>query len=217
MNISQEELTEISKTALSYSDILRSFGYVRSGANTSKLKKLLNEYGIMFTTRNGAKFHGIRKSQVPIEDILANKVPYESKHLKVRLIKSGILEAKCSNCGCGDSWFGKPLTLQLDYINGNHEDNSLENLRLLCPNCHSQTPTWGMRNKLKVVKVCLKCGNSLPRTNKSGLCKPCGQYKKVETRPPKEELLELINKRGFEATGRQFGVSGNAVRKWIKT
>lgn len=50
-------------------------------------------------------------------------------------------------CGIGNEWNGKPLTLQLDHINGDHSDNRLENLRILCPNCHSQTSTWGMKSR----------------------------------------------------------------------
>ncbi|MGB2240169.1 MAG: HNH endonuclease [Pseudomonadales bacterium] len=53
----------------------------------------------------------------------------------------------CSSCGIGDEWNGKPITLQLDHINGVNNDHRLDNLRMLCPNCHSQTDTWCGRNK----------------------------------------------------------------------
>lgn len=55
-------------------------------------------------------------------------------------------EYKCSDCGTGDSWNNKPLTLQIDHIDGNNKNNLIENLRYLCPNCHTQTETWGVRN-----------------------------------------------------------------------
>lgn len=53
---------------------------------------------------------------------------------------------KCTECGQGRIWNDKPLTLQIDHIDGDVLNNNLENLRLLCPNCHTQTETWGVNN-----------------------------------------------------------------------
>jgi 5-methylcytosine-specific restriction endonuclease McrA len=66
-------------------------------------------------------------------------------HLKARLIRARLLQNRCQACGL-DSWLGQPLNMHLDHINGVKNDNRLENLRMLCPNCHSQTPTYGGRN-----------------------------------------------------------------------
>lgn len=67
--------------------------------------------------------------------------------LKKRLVDENILEYKCAICGNTGTWQGKKLTLQLDHINGEHTDNRVENLRFLCPNCHSQTDTFGSRQR----------------------------------------------------------------------
>jgi 5-methylcytosine-specific restriction endonuclease McrA len=67
------------------------------------------------------------------------------KHVKIRLVGAGLLENRCQSCDLSD-WRGQPLTMHLDHINGVRNDNRLENLRMLCPNCHSQTPTYGGRN-----------------------------------------------------------------------
>lgn len=126
-----------------------------------------------------------------------------SKTIKARLIKDGILIKKCAECGIGSEWNGKALTLQLDHIDGNSENNALENLRLLCPNCHTQTPTYGSK-KLKKVKV---------KTEINKIYKPRLVLRKVE-RPSKEELISLIKSKPMTAIGVQYGVSDNAVRKW---
>jgi 5-methylcytosine-specific restriction endonuclease McrA len=66
-------------------------------------------------------------------------------HLKKRLLRAGLLEKRCQACGIFE-WRGGPLSLELHHINGVGQDNRLENLALLCPNCHSQTDSWGGRN-----------------------------------------------------------------------
>ena len=81
------------------------------------------------------------------EDIFHKNSVYDRKDLKRKIIKEGILEYKCSMCGISE-WMNKPLSLQLDHINGINNDNRLENLRFLCPNCHTQTPTWGSKKRI---------------------------------------------------------------------
>lgn len=66
--------------------------------------------------------------------------------LKERLLAEGAFLEACAGCGIGPEWNGRPLTLHLDHINGDPTDNRLNNLRLLCPNCHNQTPTFGRGN-----------------------------------------------------------------------
>lgn len=86
-------------------------------------------------------------NKIPLDEILEGLHPnYQSNKLKKRLIAKGILEDICSKCSLIE-WNGRPITLELDHINGDNKDNRLENLRILCPNCHSQTPTF--RNKCR--------------------------------------------------------------------
>lgn len=83
----------------------------------------------------------------PLKDILDGKYPqYPTSKLRKRLIKEGYKENKCEECGIEAIWNNKPLILQVDHKNGNNRDHRLKNLILLCPNCHSQTITFGSKN-----------------------------------------------------------------------
>jgi 5-methylcytosine-specific restriction endonuclease McrA len=85
-----------------------------------------------------------------IEDILVENSTYKNiSRLKVRLVREKILEYKCELCGNRGIWLGSELQLQLDHINGKHDDHRIENLRFLCPNCHSQTDNFSGKNKNK--------------------------------------------------------------------
>jgi 5-methylcytosine-specific restriction endonuclease McrA len=78
--------------------------------------------------------------------MLTEKSPHARYPLRSRLLNNNILKNECYICGISE-WLGKPLSLDLDHINGISDDNRLENLRMLCPNCHSQTETYRGRNK----------------------------------------------------------------------
>jgi 5-methylcytosine-specific restriction endonuclease McrA len=85
-----------------------------------------------------------RRFGMPISELLSS--PKRNRgHVKMRLVRAGLLENVCQSCGLA-GWQGKALSMHLDHVNGIKNDNRLENLRMLCPNCHSQTPTYGGRN-----------------------------------------------------------------------
>lgn len=82
----------------------------------------------------------------PIEELLAEAK--SRANIKRRLLAAGLLENRCEECGLRE-WLGEPLTVQIDHINGVRDDYRLENLRMLCPNCHSQTATSARRGGLR--------------------------------------------------------------------
>lgn len=89
-----------------------------------------------------------KKSKIPIEEILEGMHPYyQTLKLKKRLIKEGIKKNKCEICGI-EEWNGKHIAIQLDHIDGNSHNHRIENLRMTCPNCHSQTITYCGKNKI---------------------------------------------------------------------
>ena len=114
----------------------------------SEIKKYIKKYSIdishfetLVEQNNRTGFKPVKKK---LQDILIENSSFSRTQLKDRLIKEGLLEYKCVGKDCGNigEWKGKKLSLQLDHINGIYNDNRIENLRFLCPNCHSQTETY---------------------------------------------------------------------------
>lgn len=145
---------------------------------------------------------------------------YTAKRILVEL---NICKNECADCGLSDIWNNKKLVLQLDHINGKNTDYRIENLRLLCPNCHSQTSNWcGRKNrdiekpikKKVVVKDLCKCGNE--KWPKTKTCKNCYQRPKKIVWPPREELLQMLSDSNFLQVSKKLGVSDNAIRKHLK-
>lgn len=145
----EENLRPIIENNKSYSDCLIQMGLRTAGGNTQVLKKYIKKYNIdishfeSISDRYDRTLLKYRKNiKVETCNILVENSSYSRSHLKNRIIKENILEYKCSECNNKGEWNNKKLTLQLDHKNGIHNDNRLENLRFLCPNCHSQTETF---------------------------------------------------------------------------
>lgn len=104
-------------------------------------------FGFARETWNQARRRGditTRPRAISIEELLASRDRNRS-HIKLRLLGAGLLEERCSECGIAE-WRGRRLSLELHHKNGDGRDNRLDNLALVCPNCHSQTDSWGGRN-----------------------------------------------------------------------
>lgn len=106
----------------------------------------LNEMGIDYKGNKGGR--GIKSSPFKRTAKEYAELPNcRSSVLKTKLIEEGLIENKCNECGNKGEWMGKSITLELDHIDGDRFNNKFSNLRILCPNCHSQTPTFRRQKK----------------------------------------------------------------------
>lgn len=201
--------------------ILSHFGLQNKGGNSKTVKTRIQELQIDIShitlgigSNKGKTFN---RTKIPLENILIEKSCFSRKNLKNRLIKENILVNACSICKLPPKWEDKPLVLVLDHINGVSDDNRLENLRLLCPNCHSQTSTFAGRNlKSKINYTCPTCGGPKKFRN-SKQCPGCNDlYRRKVSRPDKQTLLNDVEILGYVKTGNKYGVSDNAIRKWLR-
>ncbi len=213
----EENLIEFVKSSKSWAELLRQCGYTNVG-NNKYIKKKLDEYKIDYThidnyvsTRLNIKY--------TIEELYCENSSHTSgTNLKKRIIKDFNFKLECNECKLSE-WRGKPITIEVDHINGIHNDNRIENLQFLCPNCHSQTDTWRGRNKAIVEKIDNTCITCQKVISKGCLrCDPCQKLsiRKVVDRPSFEELQDFLKTNSYVATGKKYGVSDNTIRKWIR-
>lgn len=207
-----------------YTDALKKFGLNNKGSNFKTLRKRMIEEGIDYSHFQQAggnlkQFH-IAK---PIKELLIEDSSHNRTHLKKRLLSLGILKNICYKCGVPPIWCGEKLSIQLDHINGISNDNRLENLQMLCPNCHSQTSNYAGKSLRKNrIKKC-DCGKTISLI--SAQCKKCkgisnSGIEKLDRRkvirPSKEVLEKLVWEKSSCQLAKDFGVSETAIRKWRK-
>ena len=146
---SESDLREAVKTSTSIRQVLQKLNVVPAGGNYETTKRRISNFGIdtsHFTGQGHYKGKTHNNHLRPLTELLVSDKLYSSHKLKKRLIKEGIKEHKCEMCGITE-WNGKPTPIELDHIDGNRYNNTLENLRILCPNCHAQTDTYRGKNK----------------------------------------------------------------------
>ena len=145
---SEEELREAVKTSTSIRQVLDKLNIAPAGGNYQTTNRRIQKLDIDISHFSGQAWNKGRVigPKRPIEEYLKENSVVQSFKLKNRLITEGLKQHKCECCGITE-WMGKPTPIELDHINGNHHDNRLENLRILCPNCHAQTDTYRGKNK----------------------------------------------------------------------
>ncbi len=147
--VSDEKFVQIASNALSIAQALSQMGLAPKGGNYSSFKRRAKRLGVTLPDPRIAQGWSKGKTvgpKRPIEEYLVKDRHCSSHTLRLRLISERIKEARCEECGITE-WNGLPAPLELEHVNGDHDDNRLENIKILCPNCHAQTETYRGKNK----------------------------------------------------------------------
>jgi len=230
--ISDEKLARAVSNANSVTDAIRNLGLHPHSGIHGHYSKRIRDAGISTEHFDKSLYRrGLLPKKTP-DEILTKKARGSNRTsgatLRRALIEVGV-PYECSECGALPQWQGKDLTLHIDHIDGNRNNDSRENLRFLDPNCHSQTETWGQKNS-PIESRCSRCNKIIGKYGKTGLCKSCIQtsrwdpndglegYKKAPKIdwPSTEELLSMLEDSNCSAVGRSLGVSDNAIKKHLQ-
>lgn len=214
-NWNKENLEEAIKISTSYSETLRNLGIPTQGNNADTLKKYIEEYNLdisHFTFGKSKNLSGIK--YIPASEYLGTNKYISTSKLKLKLLKEGLKENKCEICKITE-WNGKPLVMQLHHIDGNNKNNSLDNLQMLCPNCHSQTENYCGSANEKKHNYCKDCNREI--SENATYCNKClGKHHRKVERPTEEELIEKFKElKSFLAISKLFGVSDKTISKWF--
>jgi hypothetical protein len=217
----------------SWAESLRRLGLRPAGGNFRSLQKFARSAGISsdhFDPMAG-RIAALRAANRPrtLDEILVRGSSYNRGHLKRRLYAEGVKQRTCELCGQGELWRGRQMSLILDHINGEATDNRLENLRIVCPNCAATLDTHCGKalKQPRTARTCRGCGalflsfsggkrycsHACFSLSQAGVAQP---HRRVVERPPLAQLLAEIEASSWIAVGRRYGVSDNAVRKWVR-
>jgi transposase-like protein len=202
-----------------------------AGGNHKTIQQAAARWGIATDhfDANAVRARATRGRRLPLEAILVKGSTYHRATLKQRLYEAGLKQPACEICGQGEIWRGNRISLILDHVNGDATDHRLENLRIACPNCAAAFPTHCGRNKNLIPdsRTCEWCREEFrPKYGQQRFCsiscakrkheyEPRHESRRTE-RPPYEQLMREIEETNYSAVGRKYGVSDNAVRKWVR-
>lgn len=144
-----EQFIEAVKNSISYAQVLQKLGLKAAGSNYDTIKSKIKTLNLDTSHMRGKGWNvGMTfkpKQATPIEEILKEHSVFNTTHLKERLFKEGLKEKRCEICGLC-MWQGEEISLELHHKNGIKDDLRLENLQILCPNCHALTDNYRGKN-----------------------------------------------------------------------
>jgi 5-methylcytosine-specific restriction endonuclease McrA len=205
----KEDLESIVKESFTIHEVLVKLGKNTSSGGYKYFNKKIKKYEIDTSHFQKSRSEIMKRlyrdgklKKIDTEDMFTENSTVSRTNVKSRILLENLIEYKCSMCGNTGNWGGKPITLILDHINGKNNDHRLQNLRFLCPNCNATLDTHCVGSKTKPIK-----SKKLVRGDRLS--------KRKVDRPDLKSLVKDVNGLGYSATGRKYGVSDNAIRKWI--
>lgn len=217
--LSKEEFINIIQQCFSRREFFIKLNMRLSGSSCKILNRRIKEDNVDISHFKSPSLLRKTKGEIPLSELLVKNSRYiSSSSLKSKLIKHKLLKYQCCICNNDGNHFGKPLVLQLDHINGERNDNRIENLRILCPNCHTQTETFcGKHKKIKekIQTYCAKCGKT-KKQKYSEVCYTCNKSKPCKKKikwPEDSILISMLQNSPMTKVGKILGVSDSAIKK----
>lgn len=240
----KENFQPIVEQSKSIAEVCRKLSLAEKGSNYVTVSKYINMYNLNTDHFTGQTWNkgmiGCEKSaKTPLKEMLQNGTNVKSQNLKTKLITQGFKQDVCEECGCTNVWNGKAITLELHHKNGNHYDNRLENLQILCPNCHSQQEGHRRRKnkpviiskvqKQKNIVVCENCGKEFDPHRRSKKVRFCSiecyhefskkyvQDKNKQVELDKETLEKACGQfNNITELSNHLKISRTTIRKYLK-
>lgn len=214
----EQKFRKVVESSLSIKETLEKLGVAPIGGNYNTFHRYVKKFNI--NTSHFKRIHNFTRTVDYSKMFIENSKASRSK-VKSEIIKKKLIPYECQNCRL-KKWLNQHISLHLDHINGIRNDNRLKNLRFLCPNCHSMTPTYCGRANKKPDKFCVDCNKKI--TKISIRCRKCS-LKIINTKNKKEtkinwpsikELKKRLKTSNFSALSRELGISDNAIRKHLR-
>lgn len=215
----EEEFIKLIINSRSVKEALNYFGLQNKGGNFKTIKQRISELKIDISHfLNNVDASNLTRTLSKEEFQKTWLIENSSKnryHLKTYLTKFGLLDYRCNKCNNSGTWMNESITLQLEHINGISNDNRLENLCFLCPNCHSQTSSYAGRNNKNISL----CDCKRPKNKSSKICSECNRKSDIHYKikwPDAEYFASELWKFPTTKIAKELGVSDKAVEKHIK-